>query len=320
MADYDADGDLDLFVAHHGPDTLWQNQGDGTFRDVTGAAGIREALWGVAATWGDADGDGWPDLYVTNYLEVDALHPPPPIDYKPGRPGLPRARRSSPASPTSSGETGATGPSRTRPIAAGLYSPDGKGMAALFADLDGDGMLDLYVTNDTPAQRALPRPRPGPVPRGGLEAGVAVNGMGTPRGAWGSTSPTSTATAGSTWPSATSATKGRGSTGTWATARTRTSPPGLRRGSSPLRFVGWGIVLADFDDDGWPDLFQANGHVYPNGARRRLRPAAPASCGTTGGGRFRQVTEDWGPRPRPTAARAGAWRPATSTATATSTW
>src|SRR3954447_9411768 len=57
VADYDADGDLDLFVAQHGQDTLWQNQGDATFRDVTGSAGITEGLWGVAATWGDADSD-----------------------------------------------------------------------------------------------------------------------------------------------------------------------------------------------------------------------------------------------------------------------
>ena len=77
VADYDGDGDLDLFVAQHGPDTLWQNQGDGTFRDVTAQAGLVESSWGVGATWGDYDGDGWPDLYVVNYLSVDAVRPPP---------------------------------------------------------------------------------------------------------------------------------------------------------------------------------------------------------------------------------------------------
>src|SRR5262249_41619275 len=150
VADYDCDGDLDLFVTQHGPDTLWQNQGDGTFRDVTTSAGIREDLWGVAATWGDSDGDGWLDLYVTNYVAVDPIHPPPLHDHVGGvkvfqGPGM------LPGQPDQLWRNRGDGTFEDVTVAAGLYQPDGKGMATLFADLDGDGQLDLYVTNDAQA-------------------------------------------------------------------------------------------------------------------------------------------------------------------------
>lgn len=63
VADYDADGDPDLFIAQYGPDVLWENLGDGTFRDATERAGLGGgSYWGGAAAWGDYDGDGWPDL------------------------------------------------------------------------------------------------------------------------------------------------------------------------------------------------------------------------------------------------------------------
>ena len=148
VCDYDADGDLDLFVAQHGPDTLWQNQGDGTFRDVTKAAGISDNEWGVSATWGDYDADGWPDLYVTNYVNVDALRPPEPIHYYGGDTMVFRGPEYLEGQPDRLWRNKGDGTFEDVTRAAGLYNPDGKGMSALFADLDGDGILDLYVTND----------------------------------------------------------------------------------------------------------------------------------------------------------------------------
>ena len=68
VADYDNDGDLDLFVASYGPDVLWQNQGDGTFLNVAQGTPLAGDHHSVAAGWGDWDNDGWVDLYVGAYL------------------------------------------------------------------------------------------------------------------------------------------------------------------------------------------------------------------------------------------------------------
>ena len=70
-ADYDADGDLDLYVLNYGPNVLYRNNGDGTFTDVTKQAGLGCPMWSLSAPWFDYDGDGDLDVYVANYLEYD---------------------------------------------------------------------------------------------------------------------------------------------------------------------------------------------------------------------------------------------------------
>ena len=72
VADYDNDGDLDLFVASYGPDVLWQNQGDGTFVDVAPGTPLAGDHHSVAAAWADVDNDGWIDLYVGTFVAEEA--------------------------------------------------------------------------------------------------------------------------------------------------------------------------------------------------------------------------------------------------------
>lgn len=74
-ADYDGDGDLDLFVASYGPDVLWQNQGDGTFVNVAAGTPLAGDHHSVAAAWGDFDNDGWLDLFVGTFLGAEAQAP-----------------------------------------------------------------------------------------------------------------------------------------------------------------------------------------------------------------------------------------------------
>lgn len=75
VADYDNDGDLDLYVPSYGPDVLWQNQGDGTFRNVAAGTPLASDHHSVAAAWGDYDNDGWADLYVGRFLSGVAQEP-----------------------------------------------------------------------------------------------------------------------------------------------------------------------------------------------------------------------------------------------------
>lgn len=294
VADYDADGDLDLFLAQHGPDTLWRNRGDGTFRDVTAAAGLGDSEWGVSAAWGDHDGDGWPDLYVTNYLTVDPLHPPDPIRYYGGEIEVFRGPEKL------SGETDrlwrnrGDGTFEDVTADAGLLSPSGKGMGVVFTDLDLDGIADLFVTNDTQANELFRGLGGGRFREEGHLAGLAGSDEGKYEGSMGI------------------GVADIDGDGRLDVAYTNFHDEGTRilrnldgrtyqdisrcAGVTDLttRRVGWGLVLADFDGDGWPDLFQANGHVYPSGPVDRY-DQPPLFLRNRGSEQFEDVTAAWGP-------------------------
>ncbi len=148
-ADYDNDGDLDLLVCNYGRSLLYRNNGDGTFTDVTEKAGLGSPGWALAAPWLDYNGDGFLDVFVCHYLEYDqgafqrtgayykADNFPGPLSY----PGLPdRLYRNN---------RDGTFTDVTKEV--GLWEPTGRGMGAVACDLDGDGDVDLFVTNDAMA-------------------------------------------------------------------------------------------------------------------------------------------------------------------------
>ncbi|HEX5136942.1 MAG TPA: CRTAC1 family protein [Planctomycetota bacterium] len=139
-ADYDNDGDTDLYVMNFGRNVLYRNDG-GTFRDVTEEAGVGDARFTVPAVFADFDGDGWLDLYVGNYLAYDPKIPAPE--------GYPF-----PSPLAYAGEPDALyrnlGNGRFEDVsrASGLADPKLHAMGAAAADFDGDGRIDLFVAGD----------------------------------------------------------------------------------------------------------------------------------------------------------------------------
>ena len=142
-ADYDNDGDPDLYVLNYGPNVLYRNNGDGTFADVSSESGLADCRWSLSAPWLDYDGDGDLDVYVANYLEYDAgkfrdFYPaagyPGPLSYQAQADRLYR----------NNGDGTFTDAS----VEAGVHFPDGRAMSAVVADLNNDGHSDIYVAND----------------------------------------------------------------------------------------------------------------------------------------------------------------------------
>ncbi|MBN2269132.1 MAG: VCBS repeat-containing protein, partial [Sedimentisphaerales bacterium] len=142
-ADFDNDGDLDFYVLNYGPNVFYRNNGDGTFTDISKASGLDNPSWSLSAPWFDFDGDGDLDVYVANYLEYDsgkfksyyaAAGYPGPLSYN----GQPDALY------RNNGDGTFTDVAKE----AGVYQANGRAMSAAVADLNNDGLLDIYVTND----------------------------------------------------------------------------------------------------------------------------------------------------------------------------
>jgi hypothetical protein len=142
-ADYDNDGDLDLYVLNYGVNVLYRNNGDHTFTDVSARSGLDDAAWSVSAPWLDYDRDGDLDVYVANYLQYDAgkfrdffaaAGYPGPLSYK--------------AKPDRLYRNNGDGTFTDVTEEAGLLAPGGRAMSAIATDLNNDGLVDVYVAND----------------------------------------------------------------------------------------------------------------------------------------------------------------------------
>jgi hypothetical protein len=253
-ADFDADGDLDLYVLNYGKNVLYRNDGNGTFTDISKSSGLDNPQWSLCAPWFDYDGDGDLDVYVVNYLQYDsgrfrsyyaAAGYPGPLSYEGSADTLYR----------NNGDGTFTDVTKQ----AGLYVPDGRGMSAAIADLDDDGRLDIYVTNDAMGNSFFKNHGDGTFTEEGLYNGLAFGEGGQGVSSMG--------------PAVGDVNRdgrldvyipdmGYGclmiNEGKFFEDRTAASKLTVICG----QYTGWGGILFDYDHDGHLDIFVANGNAH----------------------------------------------------------
>jgi len=261
--DYDNDGRPDLFVAGVKRNFLYRNRGDGTFEDVTAKSGIHGEPWSVAAGWFDYDGDGRLDLFVVNYVAWDPAAEQVCIDPRSGQRAHchPRFYR---GLPNTLYHNNGDGTFTDVSEAAGIHAHVGKGMSAAFADYDGDGHIDAFVTNDTEPNFLFHNDGNGHFTESAMRAGVALNDDGRAvssmgvdfRDFDGDGRPDLfyTAVANETYPLYRNLGKGLFADVTYRS----------RVGLATARYTGWSAGIFDLDNDGRKDLFCANGDLNEN--------------------------------------------------------
>lgn len=300
VGDYDRDGWPDLLVTGWGRVALFHNESDGKggrrFVDVSKAAGLEKGItWATSAAWADFDGDGYPDLYVCQYVDWSFTNHPqcnydgktpdvcPPKKFE----GLPHKVYLNNANGTFTDVSDQ----------AGLHKGGGstsKGLGVLAIDVNLDGKPDVYVANDTVDNFLyVNQSSPGKIrfAEMGLLAGVARDGGGSPNGSMGldACDPI-----------------GSGLPWLWVTNYENEShalyrnlckqdhisflfnTPASGIGAIGQKFVGWGTGFLDIDHDGWEDLFIVNGHAirFPTETTRNQKPVLMRNQA----GKFKEIT------------------------------
>jgi hypothetical protein len=294
--DYDGDGDFDLLITAFGPETLYRNNGDATFTDVTAQAGVSDDLWSTSAAFVDYDRDGHLDLFVANYVDFTLPGNKPCADPIGARDYCsPRVYHPVPDRLYRNNGNGTfTNVSET----AGIIKADGAGLGVSTGDYNQDGWLDLYVANDaTPNQLWINR-KNGTFVDEGMISGSAMNATGNPEGSMGIASGDFdqdgdedlfvTNIIGETFVLYQNDSKGN-----FEDVRTRV---GLGRPTADS--TGFGTDWIDFDNDGWLDLFIANGAVnIVETQRGQARPFAMKNqlFRNRGDGSFEEATTSAGP-------------------------
>ncbi|HET9099595.1 MAG TPA: CRTAC1 family protein [Acidobacteriaceae bacterium] len=268
VGDYNNDGWPDLLVTCFGGVVLYRNNGNGTFTDVTKQTGLgNDSLWAMGAAFGDYDGDGYADLFVDHYVDLNLNDLPTfgsrptckyhAIDVQCG----PRGLKGSPDNLYHNNGNGTfTDVSKQAGVddVEGLY-----GLTAVWHDFNADGRLDLFVDNDGEPTYLYRNEGNGRFTDIAYNAGVAVDQDGNAQANMGT------------------ALGDYNHTGRFSIAITHFNEQytALFRNDGNMNFsdvsyasgiaqsttsdVGWGDEFFDFDNDGWDDFFMVNGHVYP---------------------------------------------------------
>src|SRR5215211_4083282 len=146
--DYDGDGNIDLYVTNYGPNILYRNNGNGTFTDVTDKAGVTASGWSTCATWFDFDNDGKLDLFVSSFVFYDKSQNPLCTDATLQRRYYCVPRLFKPT-PSRLFRNNGDGTFQDVSRESGIASHPGKSFGAVATDVNNDGLIDLFVANDT---------------------------------------------------------------------------------------------------------------------------------------------------------------------------
>src|SRR3984957_1634568 len=267
VADFDNDGLDDIYVTGFGGNVLYHNLGNCKFEDVTEKAGVRGGGFSTGAAWADYDRDGHVDLFVSRYVHVDINDLPEfgkgkfcrfkGVLVQCGPWGLP-------------GESDllyhnrGDGTFDEVSARAGVHDSEGRfGLGAVWGDYDNDGWPDLLVANDAGSNYLYHNNHNGTFTDVALLAGVALSGEGLEQGnmgvdfgdynhdGWLDLIDTTFADQPKTLY------RNLGREGFEDASRT------AQIAQPTLPYVAWGTGFVDFDNDGWPDILIANGHVYP---------------------------------------------------------
>jgi hypothetical protein len=295
VGDYDRDGFEDLLVTSFGPNQLYRNNGDGTFSDVTARAGIAASppVWSTSAAWLDYDGDGWLDLWVVNYVDFTYDKNPYCGERTPGRRGYchPDHYKGVPSLLYRNNRDGTFTEVGKR---AGLLLEDAKGLGIVAGDYDGDGKIDVYIANDSVRNFLFHNRGDGTFDEIGLRSGSGFDENGRPQAGMGTDMadydgdgrPDLFVTNLDTEYNTLYRNLGRN------LFQDVTVAAGLG-GELGTFDVGFGTRFVDYDNDGWKDLFVANGHILDNIAvsKPQMRYAQPKLLyRNTGTGTFVDVT------------------------------
>lgn len=301
VGDYDNDGFDDLFTTYWGQNALYHNNGNGTFTDVTSRAGLatKGTRWGSGCAFVDYDRDGKLDLFVANYLKFDLATAPEPgkgpnclwkgVPVNCGPKGLPTDTNllyHNNGDGTFADVSESSGISKVRERYA---------MTAVVTDFNDDGWPDIYVACDSTASILYKNNQDGTFADVAVETGAAYNEDGQAQAGMG-------VTVGDY--------NGDGLVDIFKThfaddlpilykntGRAFFEDSSREAGFDHTRYVQWGTGMADFDNDGWPDLLTVTGNVYPE-VEKHFKEYPHKSIRlvyrNVGNGRFKDVTAQCG--------------------------
>lgn len=257
--DFDNDGHIDLYVTRWGANQLLRNLGNGRFADVTEASGSQDPRWSISASFLDFDRDGWLDLFIANYVDFRLSNHRTcfadngsrdycgPLAFDPQPDRLLRNR--------------GDGTFEDVSAASGIRRAFGNGLGVVAADFNGDRWLDLYVANDEMANQLWINRRDGSFEDTALLAGCALSGEGLAESSMG----VDAADVDGDGDEDLFLSHLRQQTNTLylndGSANFHDATAFSRLGEGSWASTGFGTAFVDYDNDGWLDLFVANGAV-----------------------------------------------------------